>query len=103
MKICIIYASIRMDIGGYIIVVPCLEVTWCTLIRYSRFVFDDILYLTRGATSKPSSTTAEAPNCRVVQRLGGGGCRNFVPVLGGNGTKTAPPGGICYQPSSEMS
>ena len=52
---CIINATIRMNIGGCIIVVPYLEVTWCTLIRYSRFVFDDIFYLTRGATPKPSS------------------------------------------------
>ena len=40
----------------------------------------------------------------VVQRLGGGrGCRKFVPVLGGDGTKIAPPGDIFDQPPGEMS
>ena len=31
---------------------------------------------------------------RPVQRLGGGGCNIFVPVLGGNGTKIVPTGDI---------
>ena len=40
----------------------------------------------------------------IVQRLGGGrGCYKFVPVLGGDGTKIAPPGDLCDQPPSEMS
>ena len=29
---------------------------------------------------------------RVVQRIGGGGCRKFVPVYGGNDTKKPLPG-----------
>ena len=29
---------------------------------------------------------------------GGRGCRKFVPVLGGDGAKTAPPGDIFDQP-----
>ena len=33
----------------------------------------------------------------------GGGCHNFVPVLGGNGTKIAPPGDLFDQPPGEMS
>ena len=39
---------------------------------------------------------------KVVQRLGGRGCRKFIPVLG-DGTKIAPPGDITDQPSSGMS
>ena len=34
---------------------------------------------------------------------GGGTGRNFVPVLGGDGTKKAPPGDIFDQPPGEMS
>ena len=34
---------------------------------------------------------------------GGRGCRKFVPVLKGDGTKIAPPGDIFGQPSGEMS
>ena len=33
---------------------------------------------------------------------GGRGCRNFFPVLGGDGTKLAPPGDIFDQPPGEM-
>ena len=33
---------------------------------------------------------------------GGGGCHNFVPVLGGDGTKIAPPGDLFDQPADEM-
>ena len=33
---------------------------------------------------------------------GGRGCRKFVPVLGENGTKIAPPGDIFDQPPGEM-
>ena len=40
---------------------------------------------------------------RVVQQLEGGGCRKFVPVLGGEGTKIAPLEDIFDQPSGEMS
>ena len=39
---------------------------------------------------------------RVVQRLRGGGCRRFVPVLGRESTKITPPGGIFDQHSGEM-
>ena len=44
------------------------------------------------------------PRCsRVVQRLGGGrGCHKFVPVLGGDGTKMAPPEDLFDQPSGDM-
>ena len=34
---------------------------------------------------------------------GGGGCHNFVPVLGGDDTKIAPPGDLFDQPPGEMS
>ena len=34
---------------------------------------------------------------------GGRGCRKFVPVLKGDGTKIAPPGDIFDQPPGEMS
>ena len=42
---------------------------------------------------------------RVVQGLGGGewGGHKFVPVLGGDDTKIAPPGDIFDQPLGEMS
>ena len=42
---------------------------------------------------------------RVVQRLGGGGrgCHKFIPVLGGDGMKLAPPGDLFDQPPGEMS
>ena len=33
---------------------------------------------------------------------GGGGCHNFVPVLGGDGTKIAPPGDLFDQTADEM-
>ena len=33
---------------------------------------------------------------------GGRGCRKFVPVLGGDGTKLAPLGDIFDQPSGEI-
>ena len=33
---------------------------------------------------------------------GGRGCNEFVPVLGGNGTKTAPIGDIIDQPSDQI-
>ena len=33
---------------------------------------------------------------------GGRGCNNFVPVLGGNGTKIASTGDIFYQPPCQM-
>ena len=33
---------------------------------------------------------------------GGRGCNIFVPVLGGNGTKTAPTGDIFDQPPGQM-
>ena len=40
---------------------------------------------------------------RPVQRLGEGrGCNNFVPVLGGNGTKRAPTRDIFDQPPGQM-
>ena len=39
---------------------------------------------------------------RDVQQWGGG-CHNFVPVLGGDGTKIAPPGYLFDQPLGEMS
>ena len=40
----------------------------------------------------------------VVQRLGGGrGCHKFVPVLGGDVTRIAPPGDLLDQPPGEMS
>ena len=35
--------------------------------------------------------------------IGGGGCHNVIPVLGGDGTKVASPGDIFYQPPGEMS
>ena len=34
---------------------------------------------------------------------GGGECHKFVPVLGGNGTKIAPPEDLFNQPPGEMS
>ena len=34
---------------------------------------------------------------------GGRGCHNFVPVLGGDGTKIAPTGDILDQPPGEIS
>ena len=34
---------------------------------------------------------------------GGGGCHKFVPVLGGDGTRIAPPGEIFDQPPGDMS
>ena len=34
---------------------------------------------------------------------GGRGCRKFVPVLGGDGAKTAPPGDIFDQPPGKLS
>ena len=34
---------------------------------------------------------------------GGRGCNNFVPVLGGDGTKTSPTGDIFDKPPGEMS
>ena len=34
---------------------------------------------------------------------GGRGCHKFVPVLGGDGTKIAPPGDLFDQPPGEMS
>ena len=34
---------------------------------------------------------------------GGRGCHKFAPVLGGDGTKTAPPGDVFDQPPREMS
>ena len=42
---------------------------------------------------------------QTVQRLGGRGCNNFVPVpvLGGDGTKIAPTRDIFDQPSGGMS
>ena len=42
---------------------------------------------------------------RPMSRLtigGGGGCNKFVPVLGRNGTKTAPTGDIIDQPPGQM-
>ena len=33
---------------------------------------------------------------------GGRGCTNFVPVLGGNGTKIVPTGDIFDQPPGQM-
>ena len=40
---------------------------------------------------------------RVIQQLGGRGCHKFVPVLGGDGTKTAPPGDLFDQLPGEIS
>ena len=49
-------------------------------------------------------TGTEREQERVVQRWGGGrGCHNFVPVLGGDGTKKNPPGDIFDKPPDEMS
>ena len=39
---------------------------------------------------------------RVFQQLGGGGCHKFVPILGGDGTKIAPPGDIFDQLPGKM-
>ena len=39
----------------------------------------------------------------VVQRWRGRGCRKFIPVLGEDGMKIAPPGYIVDRPSSVMS
>ena len=33
---------------------------------------------------------------------GGRGCNNFVPVLGGDGTRVAPPEDLFDQPPGEM-
>ena len=45
-----------------------------------------------GAFSVPGAE--EKIRIRPVQRLGGGGCNIFVPVLGEDGTKIAPTGDI---------
>ena len=39
---------------------------------------------------------------RVFQPLGGGGCNKYVPVLGGDGTKIAPPADLFDQPPGEI-
>ena len=44
---------------------------------------------------------AAGPVGRIRSTNGGGrGCNNFIPVLGGNGTKIAPTGNIFDQPPS---
>ena len=48
----------------------------------------------------PSSKTRKA--VRVVQRLGGRGCNQFVRVLGGDGTITAPPRDFFDQAPGEI-
>ena len=42
------------------------------------------------------------PLTRSTIEGGGRGCNNFVPVLGGNGTKIAPTGDIFDQPRGHM-
>ena len=54
-----------------------------------------------------ASTPPAEPHRFVSSRStiggGGGGCHNFVPVLGGDDTKIAPPGDLFDQPHCEMS
>ena len=58
-----------------------------------------IVSVTRGPRHAPVQQSL-----RPVQRLGGGaGSNNFVPALGGDGTKIAPTGDIFGQPPGGMS
>ena len=60
------------------------------------------------STSHPQPSGPLKPMTIVCSReesfngWGGRGCRKFVPVLGGDGTKTAPPGDKFEQPSGKM-
>ena len=60
----------------------------------------------------PLGSRSYSPPSRYVEFLaikesfndwGGRGCRKFVPVLGGDGAKTAPPGDIFDQPPGKLS
>ena len=60
----------RMNIGEYIIAVPCLEVIWCTfflfvLFWHFRFLFGDFSTLPEDAAPELSSTITEALNSRL--------------------------------------
>ena len=48
------------------------------------------------------SVPAELLKTQVQRLRGGGGCNIFVRVVGGNGTKIAPPGDIIDQPPGQM-
>ena len=59
---------------------------------------DSGVYSRDSPTSSPLSVTAS----QSFNDWGGQGCHNFVSVLGGDGTKTAPPGDIFDQPGGKM-
>ena len=49
------------------------------------------------------SETSELEIIESFNDWRGRGCHKFVPVVGGDGTKMAPPGDLLDQPLSEMS
>ena len=60
--------------------------------------------LTARERSRPGSRQGVLfDTIRSRSTIGGGGYHQFVPVLGRDGTKKAPPGDFIDQPSREMS
>ena len=57
----------------------------------------------RGVWVQVSSADLHQIKSRSTNGCVWGGCRKFVPVLGGDGTKKASPGDIFNQPLVEMS
>ena len=58
---------------------------------------------TDGTTDESNLAPTIAPVVTTCSTIGGGrGCNKFVPVLGGNGPKTAPTGDTFDQPPGQM-
>ena len=53
---------VTIDIGVCFVFVPYPQVIWYTLIRYSRFVFRDLVNNPEDATPEHSSNTTKVPN-----------------------------------------
>ena len=86
-------------------------VTLCTYIRYSPNLFSSVvLYLIvsiyKSVQFISTTTINISPRPKGVlsrSTIGGRGCHKFVPILAGEGTKTAPQGDLLGQPPGEMS
>ena len=58
---------------------------------------------TRSSTDRPAVSSTDKAEESLNDWGRGRGCHKFVPVLGGDGTKIAPPKDLFDQPPGEMS
>ena len=71
--------------------------------RQEQTSFYSNVHSIRGLATAKNNCTKHRSHFEAFNDWEGGGCRKFVPVLGGDGTKIASPGNIFDQPPREMS